>query len=219
MPWETLYLVCFIVGLALSLGSVISGSAHLHLPHGWWPHGGTGHGSGAGHGARVFSVNPLTVTAFLTWFGGTGYLLAHYTRLWAGITLALTLLSGLAGAAVLSGYVAWLVRHEHPLAPAAGRRVGTLGRLTSGIRAGGMGEMVFVQDGARRVCAARSADGAAISAGTEVVIVRYERGIAAVVPFEASFAGEGDHGDALDLGRVVHRRGAGPDGDHGPTLP
>ena len=34
-------------------------------------------------------------------------------------------------------------------------------------------------------------DGAAIPAGTEVVIVRYERGIAAVVPFEMSHDKEG----------------------------
>jgi hypothetical protein len=218
MPWETLYLVCFILGLAFSLISVLGGSVHLHLPHGWWPHGGIGHGSGAGHGARGPLVNPLTVTAFLTWFGGTGYLLTQYTRLWAGMTLALTLLSGIAGAAVLSSYMLWLVSRERPLAPAAGRRVGTLGRLTSGIRTGGMGEMVFVQDGARRVCAAQSDEGVDIPRGAEVVIVRYARGIASVVPFEGSLDREGDDGDALDLGRVVHRRGAGPDGDHGPTL-
>lgn len=218
MPWETLYLVCFILGVAFSVGSVIGGSAHLHLPHGWWHHGGIGHGSGAGHGARVSLVNPLTVTSFLTWFGGTGYLLTHYTQLWAWMTLVLTLLSGIAGTLVLSRYVAWLLRHEHPLEPAAGRRVGTLGRLTSGIRPGGMGEMVFVQDGARRVCAARSDDGVDIPLGTDVVIVRYAHGIASVVPFEVSLDKEGDDGDALDLGRVVHRRGAGPHGDHGPTL-
>jgi hypothetical protein len=51
--------------------------------------------------------------------------------------------------------------------------------------------MIFVQDGARRVCAARSDEGAAIPAGTEVVIVRYKRGIAAVVPFEMSHDKEG----------------------------
>jgi len=191
MPRDTVYLVCFIVGVAFSLGSVIGGRAPLHLPRGWWPHGGIGHVSGTGHAAHGSLINPLTVTAFLTWFGGTGYLLTQYTRLWGGITLALTLLSGVAGATVLSSYVAWLVRHEHPLEPAAGRRVGTLGRLTSGMRAGGMGEMVFVQDGARRVCAARSADGVDLPAGIEVVITRYERGIAYVVPFEASLDREG----------------------------
>jgi hypothetical protein len=52
MPWETLYFVCFIIGLAFSLGSVIGGSTHLHLPHGWWHHGGSGHAASAGHRAR-----------------------------------------------------------------------------------------------------------------------------------------------------------------------
>src|SRR5262249_16038766 len=49
MPRDTVYLVCFIVGVAFSLGSVIGGRAPLHLPRGWWPHGGIGHVSGTGH--------------------------------------------------------------------------------------------------------------------------------------------------------------------------
>ena len=33
MTWADFYLICFLLGLGLSLLSVLTGSAHLHLPH------------------------------------------------------------------------------------------------------------------------------------------------------------------------------------------
>jgi hypothetical protein len=39
---------------------------------------------------------------------------------------------------------------------------------------------VYSQAGTRRVCGARSEDGTAIPKGTEVVVTRYEKGIAYV---------------------------------------
>jgi len=58
--------------------------------------------------------------------------------------------------------------------------VGVLGSICSPIRAGGTGELLYSQMGTRRACSARSEDGAAIPKGTEVVVTRYERGIAYV---------------------------------------
>ena len=50
------------------------------------------------------------------------------------------------------------------------------------IRAGdGTGEIVFTHAGTRRVAGARSENGRAITKGTEVVVTRYEKGIAYVV--------------------------------------
>jgi hypothetical protein len=40
--------------------------------------------------------------------------------------------------------------------------------------------MIFTQDGARRAASIRSDTGSAIERGTEVVVTRYERGIAYV---------------------------------------
>ena len=48
------------------------------------------------------------------------------------------------------------------------------------IRAGGTGELIYSQEGTRRVAGARSEDGAAIPKGAEVVVTRYEKGIAYV---------------------------------------
>jgi hypothetical protein len=62
--------------------------------------------------------------------------------------------------------------------------VGVLGRVTSSIRAGGTGEIVYSQEGTRRVAGARSEQGAAIPKGAEVLVMRYEKGIAYVQPWQ-----------------------------------
>ena len=58
--------------------------------------------------------------------------------------------------------------------------IGAFGRLSIPIRAGGTGELIYSQQGTRRVTGARSDDGAAIPRGAEVLVVRYEKGIAFV---------------------------------------
>ena len=55
--------------------------------------------------------------------------------------------------------------------------VGLLGVVSSPIRAGGTGEILFAQAGARCVAGARSEDGRAIDKGVEVVITRHEKGL------------------------------------------
>jgi hypothetical protein len=55
-----------------------------------------------------------------------------------------------------------------------------LGRVSSSIRSRGTGEIIFIQDGARRASAARSERGEPLSVGEEVIVTRYEQGIAYV---------------------------------------
>jgi hypothetical protein len=43
--------------------------------------------------------------------------------------------------------------------------------------------LIYSQEGTRRVAGARSEDGAAIPRGTEVIVTRYEKGIAYVRPW------------------------------------
>jgi hypothetical protein len=70
------------------------------------------------------------------------------------------------------------------LDPADYEKLGVLGQITSSIRQGGTGELVFVQQGVRQVCGARSESGKPIAKGTEVVVTRYEKGIAFVRPWD-----------------------------------
>jgi hypothetical protein len=69
---------------------------------------------------------------------------------------------------------------EENLDPADFDMVGVLGKLCVSIREGGTGELIYSQAGTRRVCGARSEAGAAIAQGTEVIVTRYEKGIAYV---------------------------------------
>jgi hypothetical protein len=66
-----------------------------------------------------------------------------------------------------------------------------LGKLSIPIREGGTGELIYSQAGTRRVCGARTEDASAIVKGTEVVVTRYERGIAYVRPW-SEMSGEED---------------------------
>src|SRR5205807_9083369 len=128
--------------------------------------------------------------AFLCWFGGMGYLLTQYSRIWFALAFLLSLATGLGGAAIVFWFlVKVLVQHENPLSSEDFEMVGVVGSVTSSIRAGGSGEMQFLQEGTRRVAGARSADGTAIAKGAELVVTRYDKGIAFVRPW-AEFADE-----------------------------
>ena len=77
-----------------------------------------------------------------------------------------------------------LLKHDKSMDPADYEIVGVLGRICSSIREGGTGELIYSQDGTRKVSGARSEDGRAIAKGTEVVVTRYEKGIAYVRPWD-----------------------------------
>jgi len=130
--------------------------------------------------------------AFLTWFGGMGYLLTHYSSIWIGFALLLATLAGLIGAAIVGWFFARvLMKHDVGVDPAEYEMTGVLGRVSSSIRGGGTGEIVFEQGGTRRSCGASSEDGLPITKGTEIVVTRYERGIAYVRTWD-EISGEAD---------------------------
>jgi membrane protein implicated in regulation of membrane protease activity len=187
MTWADFYLVCFFLGFALSLLSIVGG-LHLDLPHFDFHIGGDhAHApqSGGEHAGEASRINFGTVAAFLAWFGGTGYMLARFSSFWSLIALGLASASGLVGAAIVFFFLAKvLIRKDEELNPADYDMIGVLGTVSSNIRPTGTGEIIFSQAGTRRAAAARSDDGVAISKATEVVVTRYEGGIAYVRPWE-----------------------------------
>lgn len=212
LDWSDFYLICFAVGFCFSFFSFIFGGSRfgrLHLPHfhghgvphapmGHAPVAG-GHAPAAGHGpsaahaqgapsvARSSSVspfNPPSLAAFLAWFGGTGYLLTRFSTVWVGLGLVVSIASGLIGGGIIFLFLSRvLISDDENMDPADYEMVGVLGRLSVSIREGGTGEIIYSQVGTRRVCGARSEDGCAIAKGTEVVVERYEKGIAYVRPW------------------------------------
>jgi hypothetical protein len=168
-------------------GHVQVGSGHAVGAH---AHAVAGHpvSAGAARGpvraATDLSISPfnfVTFTAFLAWFGGTGYLLTRYSRLWFVMGLGIALISGLAGGGIVFLFLSKvLTSEEENMDPADYEMVGVLGRTSIPIREGGTGEIIYSQAGTRRTCGARSEQGIAVEKGSEVVVTRYEKGIAYV---------------------------------------
>lgn len=186
----TLFLICFLVGLGVSVVSLFSSALHLH-------HGGHGHFHfHHGHGSSLLKnsseffgslFNMAAITMFLACFGGVGLLLGETTHLAAAVIAALAGLAGLAGAGTLVRILQAMRRREHPLEPI--QLVGCVGKLTIPIREGGTGEVVYTVDGKRRCSGARSDDSKRpIPRGTEVVITKYDKGIAYVCEFDRMIA-------------------------------
>ncbi len=185
MTWADLYLICFIVGFALSLLSVMGG--FLHMPHMHHGHVHIGHGHGHAHAGsgQVSPINFSTLTAFLAWFGGIGYLLTKFSGLWLGLAFLFAVAGGLVGGSIVFLFlVKVLLAHDKALDAADYDMIGVLGHLTSAIRETGTGEMSFSQEGIRRSAPARTEDGTAMAKGTDVIVTRYDKGVAYVRRWE-----------------------------------
>ncbi|HEX4277916.1 MAG TPA: hypothetical protein VHZ74_21325 [Bryobacteraceae bacterium] len=177
MTVEQVFLGCFLFGFIFSLVGVLAGSAHLHV--------GSHHIFGHGHSGASGKFNAGTIAAFLTWFGGSGYILSSWGRVGIALILAIAVLVGLIGAAIIFLVIAKLLAPaDRPLDPADYRMIGALGTVSSPVRSNGTGEMIFVQEGRRSSVPIRSESGNPIPSGKEVVVTRYERGIAYVREWE-----------------------------------
>ena len=73
-----------------------------------------------------------------------------------------------------------LMPHERELTAEDTEMTGVVGRVSGTIREEGIGEIQFTQNGARRFSPARSEGGGPIAKDVEVVVMRYERGVAYV---------------------------------------
>ncbi len=215
------YLAVFVIGLSLTVIAFLTGMAGHSLGRGGhFGHGGHGghfgHGTHGGHGAHagrgcgphaagkgVPLINFGTVTAFMTWFGGIGYLLTTYSHAIIIATVGIAVAGGVTGAGIIFLFMAKVLAPDTiPLDPADYHLPGTLGRVTVTIPPEGTGEVVYTQGGTRKTLAARAADGQGTPRGAEVVVLRYDQGIAYVRPWEQmaeahpgdEFGGEGGHG-------------------------
>jgi hypothetical protein len=181
---NTFYLVCFVLGLVLSVLAAFSGLGRLHFGHIRLGHAHVK--AHAGHSGQMSALNGFTLPAFLCWFGGAGYLLWNYSPFVSAAVLIMAVAAGLLGGGLL--YVALfkiLLPRERVMLPEDTRMDGVVARVSDAIRAdGGTGEILFTQMDARRSAAARSESGAPIPRGTEVVVLRYVKGIAYVAPLE-----------------------------------
>jgi len=198
----------FAFGLIFSVVTFLIGAigGHIHIPgsshaghaghfghhgsHDAGGHGTDGHAAEAPvahHSMLPSAPGPLnlnTLMIFLTWFGATGYVLRTYYDAVAAISLVAASMVGLGGATfvwALLSKILWRGQTE-PLDPFNYQIEGVIARVSSPIRAGGTGEIIYTLDGKRRVDGARNSEGTTIPAGTDVTILRYEGGLAYVTP-------------------------------------
>ncbi len=197
---ESLFLVCFLVGLSMTVLSLVLGLGHLgglHLGHGGAAHA-VGHGSTAHSGSATDTptvsggyLNFTTVMTFVTWFGGVGYLISHYTVLGGAVSLIVATVSGIGGSSVVALFITRVLeRGQTEVLQADYRMPGTAAHVTSTIYPGYAGEITYALAGSTQTSAARSVAGEEIRRGTEVVVLKYERGVAFVDTWQHAL-GEG----------------------------
>lgn len=200
MTWADFYLICFAVGFSFSLLSFLAGGLrwHLHLPHFSHVHAAPhvhtvpagqapatsasdGNAGAHSHTGNISPFNFITLTAFLAWFGGAGYLLARYSGIWFVSGLGLAVFTGLVGGGIVFLFLSRvLISQEEIMDPADYEMAGVLGRVSVTIRENGTGEIIYSQAGTRRTSGARTEAGNAIAKGSEIIVTRYEKGIAYV---------------------------------------
>jgi membrane protein implicated in regulation of membrane protease activity len=216
---ETVFLFCFLFGLIFSGASFLLGLTgsvlpHLHLggpqhanhpgnvvhapiasdhataSHAFHPGSqGTGHGPGGQplEGLPLLSLSALL--AFLTAFGGVGYILTHYTGFPVALAVFIAFAAGCGGDILIAAFLSTLLRSEHVLDPSEFRLEGVTARVSVGIGENRVGEVIYSLNGRRWSEAARSLDGKPVAKGSKVVIVRFEKGVAYVQPWNDFVAG------------------------------
>ncbi|WNR44948.1 hypothetical protein [Paenibacillus roseipurpureus] len=175
----TVFVVCFFVGLALTLLIAFFGVDSLEL------HGDAGgaHGHGHGHGGPSM-FNTSSLLAGLTVFGGVGYVL-NKVGMTSGLLILLVAIAAGLGMAWLFFllYAKVIYKHDDSMKASDFELSGQLGKLTVPIVGDGMGEMVYVLQGTKRSISVRSENGESMAKGTKVVILNMSKGVATVTEF------------------------------------
>lgn len=167
MGWLTfLYLASFILGLTFTVAAFLL--------------------SGMDRVSRVVAqssknnfnswLNFNAMAVLLTWFGAAGFIFRSL-KFGEELTLALAILGGLAGYALILLYA---LRQSNAKRVAAPSLKGTVARVSQPAAGRSEAEIVFYLQGMHLAVPARSADGRSLTPGTQVVILNQEKGVALV---------------------------------------
>ena len=202
MTWTNLFLLAFWFGAVWNIATLLLGGLHgghghhaSHVAHGHSAgvaKGAVSHAHGTAHSANKMIdgwmgtlLSPSAAALFLTWFGAVGFLLMRHSTFGLVVALGIAVGVGFLGAWVIAAFIRYLQKHEQPLDPVDYQMVGLLGKVSSPIRRDGVGELIYLRNGARTPLPARSEDGLAIERGVEVIVTRVAKGIAYVRTWDA----------------------------------
>ena len=188
-PADAVLLGLFLFGLLLTGATLLLGVADLGVHH--------AHADDTG----PLPVSPGAFLVFLSWLGGVSFVLRRAADWPLLAALPVAALLGIGVAAVVQRAVRKLSNTEGSvLKPEHYRLPGTIGRVSSSIRAGGTGEVIYEQAGVRQVVAARATGAEELQRGTEVLVLSVDNGIAIVQVFDP-FATLDEAGDTEALAR------------------
>jgi membrane protein implicated in regulation of membrane protease activity len=183
MGIEAVYIFCFVVGAVYALvAGVAAGVFGGHIHHA----GLIGHdlGHDINHGAdpshpaaqgevQLSPISPVTITMFVTAFGGVGLIATHALALPILLSLPMALSSGLILAGVAFYTFSKLFQATEGSSEArVGELVGLEAEVITPIPSQGLGEIAYVARGTRFTAPARSEDGKPHPAHSTVVIER-----------------------------------------------
>ena len=161
------------------------------------------------------ALNLYGLLMFLLIFGLVGYV-AHAVLGWGVLFVILVpLLFGVACAIGVTTllHIVFATSKDTELTASDARLEGRLGSVTMAIRAGGVGEIIFTRKaGGRQSVGARSASGEAIPAGSEIVVLDYQDGIASVQSWD-NFMAAVRAGDLPELAPIEAKQPQMPTSD------
>jgi membrane protein implicated in regulation of membrane protease activity len=183
MGIEAVYIFCFVLGAVYAMiAGVAAGvfGGHTHhgelighdvghdIDHGADPSYPTGQGE-----VHLSPVSPVTITMFVTAFGGVGLIATHTLALPVLLSLPMALASGLLLAAVAFFTFSKLFQATEGSSEArVSELVGLEAEVITPIPSQGLGEIAYVARGSRFTAPARSEDGKPHSAHSTVLIER-----------------------------------------------
>ena len=169
------YLFCLAVGFVFVVASAMMGhlfgGAHGHVG-GSGGHAEAGGDSSDAPGVSIFS--PIIMAAFVTAFGAFGLMLSEIDATKRPfISAPLSLVGAFIVALALVGVLRKVVRASDSSSESKVSSLpGCVATVISGIPAGGVGEIAYVQGGSRYTAPAREEDGLAVGNGKSVTITR-----------------------------------------------
>lgn len=176
------YIVCLVAGLVFTLLSVFVGHFMGHHDIGSGGHAEAGADSSDGPG--VSAISPTVISAFVAGFGAFGVIFHEIPATQpVYFSAPLSMFCSFAAAAVLLYVLRSLFRHTQSSSEShIGKLVGVSATVISPIPQHGVGEIAYVQGGARYTAPARTESGGAVGTGETVKINRITGSQFYVVP-------------------------------------
>jgi class 3 adenylate cyclase len=183
MGIEAIYLLSFVTGVIYALVAgvmtgVLGGHGHHAQPVGHALHHGLGHGAETLHadaegGVQLSPISPVTITMFVTAFGGVGLIGTHAFALPILLSFPMALASGLFLAGVAFYTFSKLFQATESSSEAhVTALVGLGAEVITPIPPEGLGEIAYVARGTRFTAPAHSEDGKPHPTHSMVVIER-----------------------------------------------